>query len=244
MKEKENLIKIFDNCGYFKIEKFFDEEFIKKLIKEIESANNVKRYYDQNNKLRRIEKLYDKGLYLNNLNSKILNYLNSLFVKKFVIFKDKFNAKPHGGEGFSAHYDGIFYFEKKDGSKHKGWHKYSNFFINALVALDECNKENGTLQIANADFLDFEELIEKTKKNGTPFLNDDYASKLKFKSIDLKPGDLLLFSHLCPHKSDRNNSKNDRRILYYTYAESKNSNIYSEYYQDKDESITNKGGAL
>ena len=90
--------------------------------------------------------------------------------------------------------------------------------------------------------LDFEELI-KHKKWDT-FFDEDYASKLKFKRIDLFPGDLLFFSHLCPHKSDTNKSNNDRRILYYTYAESKNTNIYSEYYKDKDESVTNKGGAL
>ena len=44
--------------------------------------------------------------------------------------------------------------------------------------------------------------------------------------------------------SDKNKSNNDRKILYYTYAESNNSDIYDEYYKDKDESITNKGGAL
>ena len=43
---------------------------------------------------------------------------------------------------------------------------------------------------------------------------------------------------------DKNKSNNDRKILYYTYAESNNSDIYDEYYKDKDESITNKGGAL
>ena len=46
------------------------------------------------------------------------------------------------------------------------------------------------------------------------------------------------------HSVEENKSNNDRRILYYTYAESKNTNIYSEYYKDKDESVTNKGGAL
>ena len=70
----------------------------------------------KNNKLRRIEKLYNKGEYLNDLNNQILKYIKDLFNKEFVIFKDKFNAKPKGGEGFLAHYDGIFYFEKKDGS--------------------------------------------------------------------------------------------------------------------------------
>ena len=142
------------------------------------------------------------------------------------------------------HYDGIFYFKKKDGSKHKGWHKYSSFFINVLVALDECNEKSGTLQVANADFLEFDKLLENTRKDGTPFLRNEYSTKLKFESIDLNPGDLLFFSHLCPHKSNKNKSNNDRKILYYTYAESNNSDIYEEYYKDKDESVTSKGGAL
>jgi|TARA_B100001063_G_C16689448_1_gene516222 2-aminoethylphosphonate dioxygenase len=244
MKEKENLYNLYKQKGYFKIKNFFPKNFINELNEEILNANNVKRYYDKNNKLRRIEKLYNKGEKLNSLNNKILKYIELLFKKNFVIFKDKFNAKPKGGDGFLPHYDGIFYFEKKDGSIHKGWHKYSNFFINVLVALDDCNEESGTLQVANADFFEFEKLLENTRKDGTPFLKHEYATKLKFKSINLKPGDLLFFSHLCPHKSDKNKSNNDRKILYYTYAESNNSDIYDEYYKDKDESITNKGGAL
>ena len=244
MNEKNNLKNIFYQCGYYKIENIFLEEFIKELNLEIENAKNVKKYYDKNNKLRRIEKLYDKGKFLNELNDQILKYLTTTFKKQFVIFKDKFNAKPKGGDGFLAHYDGIFYFEKQDGSRHKGWHKYSNFFINVLVALDDCNSDNGTIQVSNADFLDFDELIKNTKNDGTPFLKEEYVEKLNFKKVDLNPGDLLLFSHLCPHKSDKNNSENNRRILYYTYAEGNNPNIYTDYFKDKDESITNKGGAL
>ena len=244
MKEKEKQINIFKNKGYFKIENFFSKNFIDELNIEIQKANNVEKYYDKNNKLRRIEKLYNKGEYLNNLNNQILTYIKNLFNKEFVIFKDKFNAKPKGGEGFLAHYDGIFYFKKKDGSRHKGWHKYSNFFLNVLVALDSCNDENGTLEVANADFLKFDELIKNTENNGTPFLKKEYAEKLKFEKVNLNPGDLLFFSHLCPHKSDKNKSDHDRRILYYTYAESSNSNIYLEYFNDKNDSVSNKGGAL
>ena len=65
-----------------------------------------------------------------------------------------------------------FILKKKDGSKHRGWHKYSSFFINALVALDECNEKSGTLQVANADFLEFDKLLENTRKDGTPFLRN------------------------------------------------------------------------
>ena len=244
MKDKKYLYNLYKQKGYFKIPNFFPKKFIDELNEEILNVNNVKKYYDKNHKLRRIERLYNKGEKLNSLNDKILRYVESLFKKNFVIFKDKFNAKPKGGDGFLPHYDGIFYFKKKDGSKHKGWHKYSSFFINALVALDECNEKSGTLQVANADFLEFDKLLENTRKDGTPFLRNEYSTKLKFESIDLNPGDLLFFSHLCPHKSNKNKSNNDRKILYYTYAESNNSDIYEEYYKDKDESVTSKGGAL
>ena len=52
MNEKNNLKNIFYQCGYYKIENFFSEEFIKELNLEIENAKNVKKYYDKNNKLK------------------------------------------------------------------------------------------------------------------------------------------------------------------------------------------------
>ena len=42
----------------------------------------------------------------------------------------------------------------------------------------------------------------------------------------------------------KNVSNSDRKILYYTYAEGKNKRIYFDYFKDKNESISNKGGAL
>ena len=38
------------------------------------------------------------------------------------------------------------------------------FFINALVALDECNKKNGTIEIAKIHEGNFSDLLKKTKK--------------------------------------------------------------------------------
>ena len=75
MKEKSNLINIFKDKGYFKVENFFSKKFIDELNIEIQNANNVEKYYDKNNKLRRIEKLYNKGEYLNDLNNQILKYI-------------------------------------------------------------------------------------------------------------------------------------------------------------------------
>ena len=62
MKDK-NIIK-FENTGYFEIKNFFSRELISKLNDEISKAQNVDKYFDRDNKLRRIERLYDKGVIL------------------------------------------------------------------------------------------------------------------------------------------------------------------------------------
>tara|TARA_Y100001970_G_C14213311_1_gene848183 strand:- start:588 stop:1322 length:735 start_codon:yes stop_codon:yes gene_type:complete len=244
MKDNKILKSEFIKKGYFKIDNFFSKKFIDNLNQDIINAKNVDKYYDINKNLRRIERLYDKGEYLKILNDELINYLSSFFKKKIVIFKDKLNAKPVGGEGFDAHYDGIFYFTKKDNLKYKGWYNYSSFFVNVLIAFDECNAQNGALEIANADYRSFKDLIKNTRNDGTPKLNKKYASSLNFKRIDLDKGDVLFFSNLCPHKSKKNLSDQGRKILYYTYAESSDPNIYYKYFEDKSNSISNKGGAL
>ena len=90
----------FKNDGYFVIKNFVDKNFIYKLIEEINNSKNTDKYYDSANNLRRIEKLFNKGQYLINLNKKISIILKDILDKDFLIFKDKFNSKPPGGEGF------------------------------------------------------------------------------------------------------------------------------------------------
>ena len=44
------------------------------------------------------------------LNEKIIKFLKLELGNDYLLFKDKVNFKPSGGEGFYAHYDGIFEF--------------------------------------------------------------------------------------------------------------------------------------
>jgi len=57
-----------------------------------------------------------------------------IFDENFLIFKDKFNAKPPGGDGFYAHYDGIFQF--KD-DKNIGYIAITEKANDVRVAIDE-----------------------------------------------------------------------------------------------------------
>ena len=62
----------------------------------------------------------------------------------------------------------------------------------------------------------FEDLYSKTLKDGSPNLTNEFESSLKFESINLDAGDILVFDNRCPHRSQKNNSDKSRRILYYT----------------------------
>ena len=233
----------YETDGYFIVKNFVKKDFIFKLLDEINKSPDTVKYFDNSNNLRRIEKLYDKGENLIDLNKKILTLLKNVFDKDFLIFKDKFNAKPPGGEGFFAHYDGIFEFINSDDEKKKGWYEYGDFFISALVAIDKCNEENGALELAKAHIGNYDQLYENTKKNGTPALSNEVESKTIFNLIDLEVGDMIVFSNKCPHRSKKNHSQKIRRIIYYTYTPSENGSKYDQYFEDKENS-KNKSKAL
>ena len=230
------LKKKYNELGFFKSKNFIDKIFVKKLINEINNSKNTVKYFDNKKNLRRIEKLYDKGFYLRKLNILIINHLKNILNDDFIIFKDKFNTKPPGGEGFYAHYDGIFNFIDSKNNQRNGWYEYGKVFVNVLVALDECNDENGTIEISKAHDGSFEDLLENTKKNGTPAIKKSIEDKLHFEAIDLNVGDSVIFSHTCPHRSKENFSNKSRRILYYTYSLLKNGNMYDLYFNEKSSS--------
>ena len=164
--------------GYFIVKEFLTKNQVKIILKDLKriSKKNKNIFYDKNYKIRRIEKIYNKSKNLRDLNKDILKFLKFIFMENFTIFKDKVNFKPPGGEGFYPHYDGIFHFFKNK-KKMRGWYEYSNIFINCLVALDNCNKKNGALELAKEDKFSFDQLIKKTKKDGTQILLDTLKKK-------------------------------------------------------------------
>ena len=72
------LKKEFSKNGYFVCRKIFTKKYISELINEINKSNDTIKYFDNHNKLRRIERLYNKGKKLNNLNKKFLLILKKI----------------------------------------------------------------------------------------------------------------------------------------------------------------------
>ena len=233
---KKNYKNIYLKKGYFVKKNFFDKYTIKKILNEIKLGRGMIKYYDKKNKIRRIEKVYNKGYHLKHSNDKIILFLKEIFKKKFTIFKDKYNAKPPKGEGFYAHYDGIFFFKDKNEKLKKGWYEYSNAFINVLVALDKCNRKNGALELAKKHNGGFNKLIKNTYNDGTPNIISSVEKKCKFELIDLEVGDIVIFENTCPHRSNKNYSNKSRRTLYYTYTYAEKGSKYKTYFLDKKNS--------
>lgn len=231
-----NILKEYSLNGYFTIKNVFSSSNIYDLKNEIKVADNVDKYFDKNGEIRRIERIFNKGKKLNFLNKEIIKILKNIFKEDYIIFKDKFNAKPPGGEGFFAHYDGVFMFKDEKNLNKKGWYEYSDHFINVLVALDICNKKNGTIEISKIHNDNFNNLLLNTKNNGTPDLLEEIESKLIFETIELNPGDILVFSNQCPHRSKKNYSNSSRGTLYYTYTLEKFGSFYEKYFEDKKNS--------
>ena len=232
----DSYLEQYNQQGFFIIKNLIDQEKVELAFREIISSNETQVYHDRNGAIRRIERIYDKGPNLIDINNTFLEELSSIFGEEFCIFKDKFNAKPPQGEGFYAHYDGIFNWKDKSGDLRDGWHIYADEFVNFLVSVDSCTEENGTIEIANIHKGEFEELLENTKKDGTPDLTEIVEKQTKFKKILIDPGDVVIFSSRCPHRSKKNTSSNDRRTIYYTYNPISYGDHYESYFDDKSQS--------
>ena len=99
--------------------------------------------------------------------------------------------------------------------KKRGWYEYGDSFVSVLLAIDKCNNKNGTVELAKSHKGNFDQLLENTKKDGTPMLSIEVEAKTVFEPIDLEIGDVIVFSNSCPHRSRKNNSQEIRRIIYY-----------------------------
>ncbi len=132
-----------------------------------------------------------------------------------VLFKEKINFKMPGGDGFKPHQD-----------SQAGWDAYADFFISALVSIDEATPENGCLEICAGHhkrglFQLWEPLSEKDMEG------------MAFVPVPSKPGDLVFFDCFAPHQSKTNLSEQIRRIYYATYNRKSAGDHLEQYYSDK-----------
>lgn len=145
--------------------------------------------------------------------------VSELFGEEAVLFKDKINFKLPGGDGFKEHQD-----------VQAGWDDYAGIHITAMIAIDETNAANGSL-----------EMIAGMHKQGVlgsmwaPLTEDD-TGQAQYEAVHCQPGDAVFFDSFAPHRSQPNETNEARRVLYITYNKLSEGDSREQYYTDKRKS--------
>ena len=142
--------------------------------------------------------------------------VSDLFGEPADMFKDKINLKLTGGDGFKQHHD-----------VQAGWDDYGKLHITAMIAIDETNAENGSV-----------EMIPGMHKQGllgkmwAPLTDEDTANA-SYQPVHCKPGDAVFFDSYAPHRSLPNKTDQSRRVLYITFNGASDGDKRAQYYADK-----------
>ena len=236
----------FKSTGYLVIENFISVavvDEIKSGVQAVTLSDGVTMFSDRQGLPRRLERFTYKDARLIGLMEDVGECVKAVTEEEQVLFKDKVNFKPPGGEGFNAHYDGIFEYKSLTRKVGRGWFDYADRFTNGLITLDPFTQHNGALEIADRHLGDFDELLNNTNKDGSPDLRHEVALDCEFKPIFCGPGTLIIFDSACPHRSGKNRSMDHRSTIYWTYHNAIFGRNYDRYFEDKDASI-NKNKAL
>ena len=142
--------------------------------------------------------------------------VSELFGEEAVLFKDKINFKMPGGDGFKEHQD-----------VQAGWDEFAELHITAMIAIDETNEANGSL-----------EMIAGMHKQGVlgsmwAPLTDDDTDHVEYVPVHCQPGDAVFFDSYAPHRSHPNRTDKARRVLYITYNKLSEGDSRDQYYTDK-----------
>ena len=167
----------------------------------------------------RIENIAPFHVGFEELSTVLKHPVGQLLGEEAILFKEKINFKMPGGDGFKPHQD-----------SQAGWDAYADFFISALVSIDDATVENGCLQLVAGHHQ------RGLFKSWQPLREDDMVG-MDFVHCPTKPGDVVLFDCFAPHASEPNMTGETRRVYYATYNRAADGYHMAQYYADKHKSF-------
>lgn len=218
---------IIERDGFVKLNQIFESDLIENFITEAydmkdwpDAKGKYWRYYEEDDKLKlnRMERFYEYSQYCSQIidHPKLITLLTEIMEDTPLLFKEKINFKTSGGSGFAYHQD-----------QAAGWSRYAPIFWSVAIAIDECNEDNGQLEIAKH--------IEQSRDNLSDWapLGEEILRDLEFQAVPMKPGDVAIFDSYVPHGSKPNYSNKPRKVMYLTYNQSRYGDLRARYYEDK-----------
>lgn len=155
----------------------------------------------------------------------LLQAVESVFGEPALLFKDKAIIKPPGTFGYGVHQDYTY------------WQQMPvppQYMLSALVAIDEASEKNGALQIypgLHHEHLRPAETPSEIFNPSAGLIDESQLADVQPQMINVKPGDVVLFSSLAPHCSGPNRSDKHRRSLFLSYSSARFGNVYDRYYE-------------
>ena len=147
-----------------------------------------------------------------------LNLIQKCFGEKIVLMKDKCNFNPPGKLQFPLHQDAAAGWEKNGlGYRH----------LTVAVSLDDASYENGALEFVLGKHREglFSALYDA--------IDDSYREKWQFTPILTAPGDIIIFDSYVPHFSKKNESSQERKIIFLTYAGASYADSAAKFFMEK-----------
>lgn len=225
--DKIDLPVQYEKAGAIICRNFIDQNAVKTLNEELihfrttEAPKNTWLRYDDGEVFDRVENFLP---FLNQANQTIFNaikyfeLIEKCFGNKVVLLKDKCNFKPPGKQPFPLHQDAAAGWEKSGyGPKH----------INIAISLDTVSAENAAVEFVLGQHRQglFSELYE--------VIDSKYFDQWQFHSVEMMPGDAIIFDSYTPHFSKANLSNQPRKILFLTYIDEKFADAASQFFIDK-----------
>jgi len=146
--------------------------------------------------------------------SRILRVLEVIFGDKPLLFKDKIIFKAPGTDGYTPHQDQAW------------WHICPpDDILSVSIQIDGASRENGCIELIPGQH---HRLI--SAPNEFRQLKESEVAEMTrisaWEPMETKPGDVLIFHSLAPHRSGKNLALTSRRSLYLTYSAAKHGDLY------------------
>ncbi|HEX7275860.1 MAG TPA: phytanoyl-CoA dioxygenase family protein [Acidimicrobiales bacterium] len=170
----------------------------------------------------RLDPVIDLSPVLADLASGLASLAADLLGEEATLFKDKLIFKPPGARGYLAHQDYAY------------WHWLPvppSSLVTVLVAVDEATADNGAVELFGGmhDRLLTDE--------GRPADIPDGALPAAGLLAETRPGDVVAFHSLTPHRSGDNRTAGPRRQLFLSYGAARHGDLYRLYYESLQASV-------
>jgi ectoine hydroxylase-related dioxygenase (phytanoyl-CoA dioxygenase family) len=149
---------------------------------------------------------------------RVLTLAGYLLGEEAILFKDKLIIKPPGVNGYPLHQD-FAYIE------HFGFAGSQQLAV--CIAIDRTDDSAGPMEFI--PFLHRRRLPSPPERPGE--VDETALDVGSGERLRMEPGDMVIFSSLCPHRSAPNRSSRCRRLLFLTYNTRSSGDFYDTYYR-------------